>query len=277
VAGDSNGLYNLWYQTNLSDETTTYSDSFAASKDEVNPANPGQEMRFHNKGWKLWLEDADPNLRQRLKVDDLGLEEDEYITLLKLEFGRVEKGFTSSNKGAWTVSKDAPFYNDKLADIEGLAPLSYLVYCPKPLERIDVFTGEETVIRNSASSHITRNINLCDDDEDAVETRLVDSFTLEGTEELQEEESSSDRVNDLSKEPARTDDSEPNESTRGVDSGPTDNSGNARVLQPHSPKTGDSLQEGIWLALAAAAACTMLALIGALVSQKRTEQEIRGN
>ena len=194
VWGDSNERYHLWYQTNFSIETTLYSDSFAASGDEYNPANPEKIMRFDNKGWKLWLEDASTTQRQRLKVSELELGADEYITSLKLEFGRVRKGFTSKNDEAWFARKDDPFYSDALEEAKGLAPLSYLVYCPHPLEKFDPLSGEENVILNSASSHITRNIILFDDDKDEVKTRLVDSFTFESDSTLNESKQSKNKT-----------------------------------------------------------------------------------
>ncbi|MCL2403800.1 MAG: SpaA isopeptide-forming pilin-related protein, partial [Coriobacteriia bacterium] len=146
VWGDTNGLYNLWYQTNLSDETSTYSDVFAASKDEHNPANPEKLMRFSNVGWRLWQEDLRADKRQRFSVSDLELAEDEYITAIKLEYGRVEKGFTSKNDGDWTPRESDRFYNRESAEATGLAPLSYLVYCPQPIGKYDPETGEENVI-----------------------------------------------------------------------------------------------------------------------------------
>jgi len=277
VAGDSNGLYNLWYQTNLSDETSTYADTFAASKDEINPANPNQEMRFGNQGWKLWLEDADSSERQRLSVDDLDLEEEEFITLIKLEYGRVEKGFTSNNKGKWKVPKDAASYNSEIAGKEGLAPLSYLVYCPEPLDKFDPFTGEDTIIHNSASSHITRNINLFDDDMDTVETRLVDSFIFEDETELPEGESSSERTSDLSRDPGEKDNSddskEPAKSGQppetGKDSPSSSVEEGTRSPGPHLPKTEDMLNRGMWLASTVTAACIAMALLRELSSRKR--------
>ena len=188
VWGDSNGLYNIWYQTNLSDETTRYSDSFAASKDEPNPANPDRFMRFNNLGWRLWAEDVSSTQRRNLQVADLGLKAGEYVTSLKLEFGRVEKGFTSRNSGVWAADNSERFYTAAMAAATGLAPLSYLVYFPEPLAKYDENTGTETVIVNSVTSHITRNIVLQDDCADTVETRLVDSFTVEDRNDLRESE-----------------------------------------------------------------------------------------
>jgi len=283
VAGDSNGLYNLWYQTNLSDETTTYADTFAASKDEINPANPNQEMRFSNQGWKLWLEDANSSERQKLLVEDLELEEGEFITLIKLEYGRVEKGFTSNNRGEWELAEDAVFYNSEIASAEGLAPLSYLVYCPEPLDKFDSFTGEDTVIHNSASSHIARNIDLLDDDVDAVETRLVESFTFEDETELPEGETSSEKAHDLSRD---SDDNtgddkftEPGQSPEANRDGSSGGGkGGAQSLGPRLPNTGDELTGGIWLALmVASAAFVAIALLRELSIGKRKLRISRGS
>ena len=269
VWGDSNGRYNLWYQTNLSDETTLYSDSFAASKDEYNPANPEKFMRFDNKGWKLWLEDAGTTERQRLKVSELGLGTSEYITSLKLEFGRVRKGFTSKNSEDWLVKKDEHFYSDDLLRAKGLAPLSYLVYCPHPLEKFDPLTGDENTIVNSASSHTTRNINLIDDDKDEVQTRLVDSFTSENDSELLEDEHSKSEISDNEDDTSQEEQTEQEEkSSPSPSPSPKPNDG---------PQTGDLGNTGQWLLLALAAALTAtLAACGILIKTKTDKKKDTG-
>jgi len=178
VWGDFNGRYNIWYQTNLNDKNLRYSDRLAASADPLNPANPERLMRFDTLGWRLWAEDVDSTQRRRLPVADLKLDAGEYLTALKLEFGRVEKGFTSRNTGSWVSDSSDRFYSEEAMAATGLAPLSYLVYCPAPLSPYDSYNGAEVVIASSVTAHITRNIVLADDDDDSVETRLVESFTV---------------------------------------------------------------------------------------------------
>ena len=266
--GDSNGLFHLWYQTNLSDETTLYSDSFAGSVDQYNPANPEKFMRFDNRGWKLWLEDASSTQRQRLKVSELGLGANEYITSLKLEFGRVEKGFSSKNDGEWFSKKDSPFYSDDLAGAKGLAPLSYLVYCPRPLEKYDPLTGEENIIVNSASSHITRNITLVDDDEDEVQTRLVDSFAFENDLELDESEHSKDKTKNGDDGAKKKKDDEGGEEKSPPPAPP-------KPSKPGGgPRTGDQANAGKWLLLALVAALVVFATLVKMRADKKTDKGV---
>jgi len=235
VEGDSNGLYNLWYQTNLSDETTSYSDSVAAHKDEYNPDNPDKEMRFSNVGWKLWLEDADTNIRQNLKVSELDLADSEYITSLKLEYGRVEKGFSNVED----------------------APLSYLVYCPKPLDKYDAQTGKENVIANTASSHITRNIKLLDDAEDVVETRLIDSFNVDDHTGNTQDEDLREKIKELNKGNSDT---------------TSDGAYGTGKAITNGPRTGDKGNALTWILTAVAAIClAFTALMGLNTERNRTK------
>ena len=262
VWGDSNGLYHLWYQTNFSDETTLYSDSFAGRGDGYNPANPEKFMRFDNKGWKLWLEDASSTERQRLKVSELELEADEYITSLKLEFGRVEKGFTSRNSGTWLAEKDDPFYSEVLTGAKGLAPLSYLVYCPQPLEKFNPLSGEENIILNSASSHITRNITLLDDDKDEVQTRLVDSFIFESDSKLDENERSKDTTSDDDDGTRQKEEEEKSPPASKSDSGPS---------------TGDQNRAGQLLFLALVALLAVCTIIAAMRTDMKKNTGVDSN
>ena len=230
VTDDNDGQFHLWYQTNLSNESTTHANSSASDNNPYNPANPNNEMRFSNVGWQLWLEGADTSSRHHLKVSDLNLADGEYITGLKLEYGRVEKGFGSIT--------DAPF--------------SYLVYCPVPIEKIDSLTGEEAIIHNTASSHITRNLNLIDDDYATVTTKLIDSFLTENTDRNTEESETSNSFNVSSRESnlLSIDELERDDviskSTTRTDKGET------------GPKTGDYSDYAVLIALAAASAVAVL-------------------
>ena len=226
VDGDSNGLYNLWYQTNLSDETTSYSAAFAASKDTSNTANLEKAMRFGNEGWLLWEEDLSTAARIKLTPSDLGLQAGEYITAFKLEYGRVEKNFASTG-----------------------APLSYMVYCPEPLLRFDPVTGLDTVITNTASSHITRNINLFDDAEDTVETHLVDSFTLGGNLGELEESTSSSTDSRPGEESSSSQTSEGLSDPGYRDPHLPEDFSNSHLAAGIAPQTGDPRPLAFWIAV----------------------------
>ena len=189
--GDSDGKMNLWYNTNKTDDKKVYSDVSALSSNPLNPNNPKNDSVKKNMGYKLWKENISTMERENLKVSELGLDEDEYITSLRLEHGKVERGFTTRNYKYesinddtvvdWTPSKNDPFYTEESAAAKGLKPLTYLVMCPNPLSPPDI-------IENSAQSFIARNVHLTDDDEDKVYTEVIDSFKEEPIDETVEGE-----------------------------------------------------------------------------------------
>jgi hypothetical protein len=199
VWGDADGHFNLWYQTNETSATVNYSALKAADGDVDNPANPLRLQRFPNTGWKLWAADIGARERRHLRVADLELTEGEYLSAIRLEHGRVERGFTTRNSGLWTPTEgDYTFSADALAATK-LQPLSYLVCCPNYLSQTTTVTptwsdseeastsilatlsleDTETVIASTVSAHITRNIDLYDDAVDDVETRVVSSFAYQ--------------------------------------------------------------------------------------------------
>ncbi|MDR2157107.1 MAG: thioester domain-containing protein, partial [Clostridiales Family XIII bacterium] len=95
--GDYDGLMNVWYKTNKTDDETVYSNVSAMTTNEANPNNPKKRAIYPNTGYKLWARDIPTNARTHLAVSDLGLEEDEYITAVRYEHGQVLKGFTTKN------------------------------------------------------------------------------------------------------------------------------------------------------------------------------------
>ena len=88
VYGDSDGLANVWYKTNKTNDRTTYS-TVRAGKVAA--------LKFPNTGFKLWRQNISTTERIHLDVVELGLAKGEYITAIRLEYGAVEVGFTSMN------------------------------------------------------------------------------------------------------------------------------------------------------------------------------------
>jgi len=89
VWGDVDGLYNLWYKTNLTIDGRVYDDKTAVEE--------GVTQMWKNDGYRLWREKLSTTQRYQLFVKDLGLEEGEYVTALRFEYGAVVVGFTSKN------------------------------------------------------------------------------------------------------------------------------------------------------------------------------------
>ncbi|MDR0851591.1 MAG: Cys-Gln thioester bond-forming surface protein [Clostridiales Family XIII bacterium] len=95
--GDYDGKYNIWYKTSKTDDGKTYSSVSAMRTNPPNAGNPENTAVYPNTGYKLWAENLNTDERVHLSVQDLNLADDEYITALRYEFGRVEVGFTSKN------------------------------------------------------------------------------------------------------------------------------------------------------------------------------------
>lgn len=98
---DYDGKMNVWYQTNKTDEKDT-SDSEkynACSTNPTNPENPDNERMTDYTGWKIWKADVSTLVSETLNVSDLKLADGEYITGVRFEHGRVERGFTTRKLG----------------------------------------------------------------------------------------------------------------------------------------------------------------------------------
>ena len=114
---DFDGKLNVWYQTNKTPA------DYADDKDNANATiddghtNPwitgstrgddskrtdpdGDGRALDYTGWKLWAKDVSATAASTLDVSDLHLADDEYVTAFRLEYGRVEEGFTTRTS-AW--------------------------------------------------------------------------------------------------------------------------------------------------------------------------------
>lgn len=110
--GDANGLFNVWYQTNLTDLTKDYSDVRATTMDFNVKDLPAEMKWLANTGYQLWASNLKTTERTRLDVAALPLAEGEYITALRFEYGAVHPGFTTK--------KDAiPSLNGERRDANG--------------------------------------------------------------------------------------------------------------------------------------------------------------
>lgn len=107
VAGeDHDGKMNVWYRTNKTpaDHHDESGANATLSDGHDNPwlADPSNSealgddgRRIDYAGWRLWKQDVSTAAVEKLDVSDLGLEEGEVVTAIRLEYGRVEKDFTS--------------------------------------------------------------------------------------------------------------------------------------------------------------------------------------
>ena len=118
-------------------------DAMAADKD-------GDCRIISYDGWRLWKKDIDATVAQQLYVSDLGLKNDDIVTAVRFEYGRVEVGFTSRPL-EWEreILKDE---HDDLEHVHGLNGSSFLsaaTSADSAIARMDIlanrFTNEAAI------------------------------------------------------------------------------------------------------------------------------------
>lgn len=103
---DFDGLLNVWFSTNETDGTYRDPSGANATLDDghENPwlthestaeklGDDGRAVSYD--GWRLWAQGIDATASTTLDVADLDLNDTEVICAVRLEYGRVEAGFTS--------------------------------------------------------------------------------------------------------------------------------------------------------------------------------------
>lgn len=127
ASGDYDGLMNVWYQTNLTDPAHVDESGANATRSDghENPWLEDEGRQLGYEGWRLWRADVPADEAVELSVSELGLDEGEVVTGIRLEYGRVEAGFTTRT-GNWDRNglKDAHDDVDDLAAShdDGLSP-----------------------------------------------------------------------------------------------------------------------------------------------------------
>ncbi len=178
----------LLYKTNKTDENEQVTFSYnPLSKNPYNPNNPEQNMTFSNQpGWRIWQEELSTTNQTKLMVSDLELAEEEYIVGLKAVYGGVDKDFFS---GVGWIEEDDPHTvkpkteaaKTEVAKTPKLEHWSYSVVATDGLLPKDEM-GDETVMQGSVTADLARNNGvLKDEDEDAVETRVIEPFSYPTT------------------------------------------------------------------------------------------------
>ena len=162
LVGDTDGLLNVWYKTDKTAEDHVDESGANATDLEANPwltteeviAEIGEDGRAVDyTGWRLWAADVDATTATELKVSDLGLEEGEKVTAIRIEHGHVDEG-ASTRADGWDreALKDAL---DTIVDVtddhtEGEAALAV------HMKVTDAYV-EGTELLNSASVDVYRN------------------------------------------------------------------------------------------------------------------------
>lgn len=172
--GDFDGRLNVWYRTNMT--PTDFQDPSGAnatlSSGYENPwlthestaARLGDDGRVLDySGWHLWAADVDAASATTLSVADLNLAEGEQVIGLRLEYGRVEAGFTS-REGLWERDDLKDAHDDVELVVtphegeEGTAPLVLNL-------RVTGDYAGEAVLTNGAGVDLYRNGGAINGDE----------------------------------------------------------------------------------------------------------------
>ena len=176
---DHDGKLNVWYKTNQTDEG--YQDEGGAnatlSDGHENPwltdastsEALGDDARaIDYSGWRLWQADVDATKATDLSVEDLGLADGEYVTGIRLEYGRVEKGFTT-RAGGWdregikdphddVDDADASAAGNGSSEVPGDGSQADLALSPAVVHmRVTDDYVDGTVLENSARVDLFRN------------------------------------------------------------------------------------------------------------------------
>lgn len=161
----------------------------ACSTNPYNPDNPNNERMYNFDNWRLWSQDLSTQESTTLFVEDLQLKEDEYITALAFEHGRVEEGFgTLSQEDEQWNRRERYENNDTLENAFDSTELSSwnnetcsqvldalyqekTVYAPAVLfmkATDEMLQSEDIELWNDARIDIYRNLELHDEDKDSV-------------------------------------------------------------------------------------------------------------
>lgn len=161
--GDFDGLVNVWYRTKNAGAPTT-SDANATRDDgHTNPwldqpevvealGTDGRSLSYD--GWTLWAQGVRADAPTELAVDALKLKAGEQIVAIRMEYGRVDDGFTTRSDG-WNRSHIKDRHDDCgaiPADDEDDADAPAILTM-----RLTNAYQEGTHLENEASVHLYRN------------------------------------------------------------------------------------------------------------------------
>jgi len=135
VWGDFDGLWNLWYATNKTDPKGIYSSVSAMDTNPFNPDNPDRIAIYPNTGLKLLAEGLRTDRRYHFTLEDFRLDEGEYLTHLRYEYGRVEVGFTSKNYSSISLNGEHRTISGADLKLQSKAANELVLLDPKPFRK----------------------------------------------------------------------------------------------------------------------------------------------
>lgn len=89
----------------------------ACTRNPYNPDNPTNKRIHDFNGWHIWKQDVSTLESQDLAVNDLSLEQGEFIIAVAFEHGRVEEGFSTNAQDAKEWERPERYENADLSDL----------------------------------------------------------------------------------------------------------------------------------------------------------------
>lgn len=158
----------------------------ACTGNPYNPDNPTNKRIHDFSGWRIWKQDVSTLESQELAVNDLSLEQGEFVIAVAFEHGRVEEGFGTNAQDAKEWERPERYENVDLSDLpvnrasfnlkEAAGPTrseedSIIAYAPAILhmQATEETLSSDTVdLWNVANIDTHRNLELHDEDRDSV-------------------------------------------------------------------------------------------------------------
>lgn len=185
ASGDFDGKLNVWFLTDRAEGTGEQSSQGANATRDDGHENPwlndestaavlGDDARaLDYTGWRVWKADVPADRAIELDADELDLDDGERVIAVRLEYGRVEPGFTT-RKGNWDRD-DLKHEHDDVAEVatgaekEKDGPVGPVGAVVRMRATAEYVPG--TKLENAAFVHLFRNgggEGLEDHDEDRV-------------------------------------------------------------------------------------------------------------
>lgn len=158
----------------------------ACTRNPYNPDNPTNKRIHDFDGWHIWKQDVSTLESQELTVNDLSLEQGEFIIAVAFEHGRVEEGFSTNAQDAKEWERPERYENADLSDLptnrasfnlrEATGPTrseedNETAYAPAILHMQateEALSGDAVDLWNVANIDTHRNLELHDEDRDSV-------------------------------------------------------------------------------------------------------------
>lgn len=158
----------------------------ACTGNPYNPDNPTNKRIHDFSGWRIWKQDVSTLESQELAVNDLSLEQGEFVIAVAFEHGRVEEGFGTNAQNAKEWERPERYENVDLSDLpvnrapfnlkEAAGPTrseedSIIAYAPAILHMQateETLSGDTVDLWNVANIDTHRNLELHDEDRDSV-------------------------------------------------------------------------------------------------------------